>query len=66
MTYEQDFLNYQTERIFQLHADVKLGRLWLKQMADAASSNGLTLQYCMALPRHLLQSVELPAVTQVN
>lgn len=36
------------------------------QMGEAASRFGLRIQYCMALPRHVLQSVEIPSVTQVG
>lgn len=41
-------------------------RQWLLQMGDAARSCGITIQYCMPLSRHLLQSIELPAVTQAR
>ena len=47
-------------------SDVSLGRLWLRQMGQAAENNGLTVQYCMAPSRHALQSLEIPAVTQVS
>merc|ERR1711933_319723 len=36
------------------------------QMGKAASNNHVNIQYCMALPRHALQSVEIPAVTQLR
>ena len=36
------------------------------QMGEAAYRHGLTVQYCMPFPRHALQSLELPAVTQVR
>jgi hypothetical protein len=35
-------------------------------MASAAGRHGLTLQYCMALPRHFLQSVSYEEVTSLR
>lgn len=35
-------------------------------MGQAAQRYGLTIQYCMPYPRHLLQSLEVPAVTQTR
>lgn len=48
------------------HTNVSVGRDWLLEMDRAASNHDITIQYCMALSRHLLQSVELPSVTQVG
>ena len=36
------------------------------QMGEGARKNGLTIQYCMPYMRHLLQSVEIPVVTQAR
>ena len=33
------------------------------QMGAAANKSGMTIQYCMAYPRHVLQSVEIAAVS---
>ena len=54
------------ETIDQLQTDLFLGEKWLKQMGEAASRHGITLQYCMDLPRNVLAAVEIPAVTQVK
>ena len=35
-------------------------------MGNAAQNLGLTIQYCMSWTRHALQSVEIPAVTQIR
>lgn len=35
-------------------------------MGDAALQNNMTVQYCMAHSRHVLQSVEIDAVTQMR
>ena len=49
----------------ELQTSLTLGRDWLLQMATAAKEYNLTIQYCMANPRHALQSLEFPVVTQV-
>jgi hypothetical protein len=36
------------------------------EMSRAAQDCHFTVQYCIQLPRHILQSVEIPAVTQVR
>jgi len=62
-TYEQDWLPSQ----FGMNATLRsatLGRQWLKQMADAALNANITVEYCSAWPRFILQSVEFQAVTQ--
>lgn len=35
-------------------------------MGNAAAKYNITLQYCMSLSRHVLQSLEIDAVTQVR
>ncbi|XP_046547852.1 uncharacterized protein LOC124257767 isoform X1 [Haliotis rubra] len=62
--YEQDYLRNEFEGINKLLTDIDLGRQWLTQMGNGAAKNGLTIQYCMSFPRHLLQSLEIPVVTQ--
>ena len=47
-------------------SDIHVGRDWLRQMGDGARKNGMTIQYCMAEFRHLMQSLEIPVVTQVS
>ncbi|CAI8031075.1 hypothetical protein GBAR_LOCUS17620 [Geodia barretti] len=64
LVYEQDWLDVAVTRLQALRNTVGLGRMWLKQMGAAATRYGLTIQYCMPWPRHLLQSVEISAVTQ--
>ena len=59
-------MNVQTQLLPQLQTSLTLGHDWLKQMATAAAENNLTIQYCMSNPRHALQSIEFPAVTQVS
>ncbi|XP_046547851.1 uncharacterized protein LOC124257766 [Haliotis rubra] len=64
--YEQDFLSEEFEQIKEFLTDIDLGRQWLTQMGNGAAKNGLTIQYCMSYPRHMLQSLEIPVVTQAR
>jgi hypothetical protein len=64
--YEQDWLDVEFDELNALLESPTLGRQWLLQMGQAAEKNGLTVQYCMSLCRHALQSVEIPAVTQAR
>lgn len=66
LTYEQDFLNFQTLNFPPVYTDVNFGRKWLLQMGQAAANFNLTIQYCMSLSRNVLQSLEIPTVTQVR
>ncbi|WAR30672.1 hypothetical protein MAR_033214 [Mya arenaria] len=49
-----------------LQTSLTLGRDWLMQMGQAAAENNITIQYCMAMARHALQSLEIPVVTQAS
>jgi hypothetical protein len=62
--YEQDWLVTTYMDMVATQNNVTNSRNWLKYMNDAAAKLDVTIQYCMALPNHLMQSVELPAVTQ--
>lgn len=65
--YEQDWLKHQMdEKTPALMQSVHLADMWLTQMARAAEKNGLTIQYCMAYMRFLLQAVLYPSVTQTR
>lgn len=65
--YEQDWLyNEFYVYVSQMLTSVSLGRDWLLQMGQGAASQGLVVQYCMPYIRHLIQSVEVPAVTQAR
>ena len=39
---------------------------WLDAMAAGARANDATVQYCMALPRHILQSTRYAEVTHAR
>lgn len=62
----QDWLNVQFDKIKALKTNLTLGELWLTQMNEAAKTNDVFIQYCMANPRHALQSLTLSQVTQVQ
>ncbi|XP_061187986.1 uncharacterized protein LOC133196052 [Saccostrea echinata] len=64
--YEQDWLNVQFNRITALKTNLTLGEMWLTQMNIAAKANNVVIQYCMANPRHALQSLTLSQVTQAR
>ena len=64
--YEQDWMDVQTERLPALTRNATLGRTWLLEMGLAADAMGISIQYCMSWCRHILASVEVPAVTQAR
>jgi hypothetical protein len=62
----QDWLNVEFSGVQALLHQLDLGAQWLTQMAEAAQENGIYIQYCMSNPRHAMQSLLYPAVTQVR
>ena len=50
------------EGVDGVRASPSLGRRWLMQMGAGAAKRNVTIQYCMALMRMVLQSVEIPQV----
>jgi len=64
--YEQDWLNVQTMEFLPTRTDINLGEQWLKSMGAAADKVGINIQYCMSLPRHILQALEIPRVTHAR
>lgn len=54
-TYEQDWNNYIYLRSPELYQTTWAGDAYLDGMAEASARHGLTLQYCMVLPRTLMQ-----------
>jgi hypothetical protein len=43
--------------------DINIGEQWLISMGDAAEKTDINIQYCMSLPRHMLQALQIPHVT---
>ena len=64
--YQQDWLYNEFETVIALTTQLDLARQWLMQMGQGASKAGLSVMYCMPAPRHVLQSLEIPAVKQVR
>jgi len=62
----QDWLNAPLERMSNVNDNVYAARNWLLQMGEGAKQNDITIMYCMSLSRHILQSLEIPAVTQAR
>ena len=48
------------------HTDFSLARNWLLQMGKGAALANVTVQYCMTLPREVLQSSEIAAVKRLR
>ena len=64
--YEQDWLDREVLHLGELTRSATLGDTWLGQIGSAADAHGLSVQFCMAYPRHVLASAGLPAVTQAR
>jgi hypothetical protein len=62
VTYEQDWLGAQAQPVYDLTAPTA----FMGNMASDAVQAGLTLQYCMPLPRQVLQTVEYGNVTSMR
>jgi len=65
-TYEQDFLTHAYSANYRLRSEAGVAERWLDAMAAGARANGATVQYCMALPRHVLQSTRYAEVTHAR
>jgi hypothetical protein len=64
--YEQDWLVTQAHGLNYLRQHLDAEATWLTQMNDAAAKQRMTIQYCMPLPKHLLESTQLLTVTQAR
>jgi hypothetical protein len=62
LTYEQDWLDERAQAAFNLHDPAA----FMDEMAKAMEKQGLTIQYCMPLPRHYLQSTRYRNVTTIR
>ncbi|XP_025087041.1 uncharacterized protein LOC112559818 [Pomacea canaliculata] len=66
IVYEQDWLDTEFTDVHASVASVDVARTWLMQMGEAARAVDVTIQYCSASPRHALQALEIPVVTQAR
>ncbi|PVD33232.1 hypothetical protein C0Q70_04483 [Pomacea canaliculata] len=62
----QDWLDREFTGVHAALTSVDVARTWLMQMGEAARAVDLTIQYCMSYPRHALQTLEIPVVTQAR
>ena len=62
----QDWLSTEFEDMSATTQNAMVGKTWMNTMGAGTSMNDLPIQFCMPMPRHLLQSVEMPTVTQVT
>ena len=62
LTYEQDWLDERARTAFNLHDPAA----FMDEMAQALKEQKLTIQYCMPLPRHYLQSTRYDNVTTIR
>jgi hypothetical protein len=58
-------MNHQAIDFILTCQNINIGRQWLISMGNAALFN-IDIQYCMSLPRHALQSLEIDRVTQTR
>jgi hypothetical protein len=66
VTYEQDWLNVIYENSPALGTTLSAGDAFTDGMARAAQERGMSLQYCMALPRHFLQGARYGNLTTIR
>ncbi|XP_055899049.1 uncharacterized protein LOC106054416 [Biomphalaria glabrata] len=65
--YEQDWLQKETDENKIILTDLDIGRKWLVGMGRGAETFGeISIQYCSAYSKHILQSLEIPTVTQTR
>ena len=62
----QDWLYTVSDGMDAINQQLGLGDQWLGAMANAAAQHDISIQYCMALSRHLFQSLKYRAVTQIR
>lgn len=64
--YLQDWLDATYKYSPELHAVPGKGELFMDGMAAAMAAHGITMQYCMAYPLHMLQGVKYPNLTTIR
>jgi hypothetical protein len=66
VTYEQDWLNVIYKYSPALGTTLTAGDAFTDGMAHAAQEKGMSVQYCMALPRHFLQGARYGNLTTIR
>ena len=64
--YLQDWLDATYKFSPALHSVPGLGERFMDGMASAMAAHGITMQYCMAYPLHMLQGVKYPNLTTIR
>ena len=64
--YEQDWICLTSMKMNATQDNVVLARQWMLAMDRAAVAAGMTIQLCMQFSRHVLQSLEMTAVTNAR
>ncbi|HEX5555798.1 MAG TPA: hypothetical protein VFX43_21320, partial [Chitinophagaceae bacterium] len=64
--YEQDWLNVIYNHTPKMASDLSVGNAFTDDMAQAAKSHGLDMQYCMAMPRYFMQGLKYPNLTTIR
>lgn len=64
--YEQDWLNYIYNKSPQMSEDLSVGNLFTDGMANACKKYGISIQYCMAMPRYFLQGLKYNNLTTIR
>jgi hypothetical protein len=66
VTYEQDWLNEIYRNSPELSSTTDAAEAFMSNMARATQAKGLSIQYCMAQPRHFLESSRFDNVTSIR
>ncbi len=64
--YLQDWLDATYRFSPELRAVPGKGEMFMDGMASAMAAHGITMQYCMAYPLHMLQGVKYPNLTTIR
>ncbi|MDE3059094.1 MAG: hypothetical protein KGJ59_14175, partial [Bacteroidota bacterium] len=64
--YEQDWLNYIYNKTPHMAEDPEAGNAFTDAMAKACKDAGLTMQYCMAMPRYFMQGLKYNNLTTIR
>jgi hypothetical protein len=64
--YEQDWLNYIYRLSPEMAENLEVGNAFTDGMANACKKDGLTMQYCMAMPRYFLQGLKYNNLTSIR
>jgi hypothetical protein len=64
--YEQDWLNYIYNKSPEMSSDIKIGNAFTNGMANSCKVSGMSMQYCMAMPRFFLQGLKYNNLTTIR